>query len=203
VRVFEAWRPGRAGLDNGILLVVSATEHVLYISTGYGLEGVIPDAVAARIAREQMAPLFRAGRAAEGIEAGVAALEAAARGERMPAPASRERDVDERALHLALFSALLAGLFGSPLRRRRWRAASAFAGGLLAGALCFLLVRSLAWASLAFGLGCVLGLAGPGLGGGRLGMPRTVFGGGRGGRFGDGFAGGGGRTGGGGAGGRW
>lgn len=215
VRVFESWRLGQAGLDNGVLLVVSDVERRVWISTGYGLEGAIPDAVAAHIASEEMAPHFRAGRMAQGIEAGVAALESAARGERLPrpdaprpVPRATPRAAPGSALEVALFSALLAAIFGSPLRRGPRRVAGALAGGGVAGALCFLLVGSLSSALLGFGLGVVLGFAGPGLGGGRLGLPRTVFGGGAfGGRgfggLGGGFAGGGGRTGGGGAGGRW
>lgn len=60
--------------DNGILMLISYEERDIWISTGYGLEGAVPDLVAHGIAEKDMAPLFRDGKYAEGIQAGIAAL---------------------------------------------------------------------------------------------------------------------------------
>jgi uncharacterized protein len=71
VRLEERWKVGRKGVDNGILLVVFLKERKLRIEVGYGLEPVITDAVAASIIRDAIAPRFREGRYAAGLEASV------------------------------------------------------------------------------------------------------------------------------------
>ncbi|MBI5710934.1 MAG: TPM domain-containing protein [Candidatus Eisenbacteria bacterium] len=77
VKVFERWKPGRRGQDNGLLLLVAEQERRIWFETGYGLEGTLPDGLQARIIREEMRPRFRAGDFAGGITAAV--LRAAAR----------------------------------------------------------------------------------------------------------------------------
>jgi uncharacterized protein len=79
--VFRAWRPGQAGRDNGAMLFVFVREHQIWIQTGRGLEGVLPDAVCKRITAEIIAPAFKAGQYDAGIEAGINAMIAATRGE--------------------------------------------------------------------------------------------------------------------------
>ena len=51
-RVFNEWRIGKAALDNGVLVLVAPTERQMRIEVGYGLEGVIPDALAGAIIRD-------------------------------------------------------------------------------------------------------------------------------------------------------
>lgn len=85
-RVFDAWRLGRDNVDDGILLVVAQSDRTLRIEVGYGLEGAVPDVLAARIIREQITPAFRQGDYARGIQAGVDALDTLVRGESLPAP---------------------------------------------------------------------------------------------------------------------
>ena len=51
VRTFEAWKVGRKGHDDGIVMFVLAKDRTIDIEVGYGLEGQVPDAVAARIIR--------------------------------------------------------------------------------------------------------------------------------------------------------
>jgi uncharacterized protein len=74
VRAFQAWRVGRKGIDDGLVVFVFADDRKIRIEVGYGLEGVIPDAVASRIIREVIAPRIRAGDHDGAITAGVAAL---------------------------------------------------------------------------------------------------------------------------------
>src|SRR5256885_11553385 len=45
VRVFESWKLGRKGVDDGALLVIAKNDRKLHIEVGYGLEGILPDAV--------------------------------------------------------------------------------------------------------------------------------------------------------------
>jgi uncharacterized protein len=62
VDLFMDWGIGEAGKDNGVLLVVAAGDRKMWIKTGYGLEGALPDAEAHRIYRDVLRPGFRAGR---------------------------------------------------------------------------------------------------------------------------------------------
>lgn len=61
VRAFAAWKVGRRGLDDGLVLFVMAEDKRLRIETGYGLEEAIPDALAGRIIRDEMAPRLQDG----------------------------------------------------------------------------------------------------------------------------------------------
>jgi uncharacterized protein len=79
--VFRAWKPGQAGRDNGAILFVFVHEHQIWIQTGRGLEGALPDAVCKRITADVIAPAFKAGHYDAGIDAGVNAMIAATRGE--------------------------------------------------------------------------------------------------------------------------
>jgi uncharacterized protein len=61
VKAFEAWKLGRKGLDDGLVLFLMADDRRMRIEVGYGLEGTVPDAVASRIVNEVLAPRLRAG----------------------------------------------------------------------------------------------------------------------------------------------
>lgn len=74
IRLAEQWRIGRKGLDNGVILLVFVRERRLRFEVGYGLEAVVTDALAGRIIREVIAPRFREGQYAAGIEAAATAV---------------------------------------------------------------------------------------------------------------------------------
>lgn len=59
--LFSAWGLGKSDKDNGLLVLVAKDLRRAVIRTGYGLEGVLPDIVCARILREKMFPAFRRG----------------------------------------------------------------------------------------------------------------------------------------------
>jgi uncharacterized protein len=71
VRAFAAWKVGRKGLDDGLVLFVFTGDRKLRIEVGYGLEGQVPDAVAARIIRETIVPRLKGGDGDGAISAGV------------------------------------------------------------------------------------------------------------------------------------
>jgi uncharacterized protein len=71
IRLAERWRIGQKGLDNGVILLVFVAERQVRLEVGYGLEPVIPDAVAGQIIREALVPRFREGRYAAGLEEAV------------------------------------------------------------------------------------------------------------------------------------
>ncbi len=73
-RVFDQWKLGKKGKDNGVLLLVVPKEKKLRIAVGYGLEGELPDVAVSRIIRNVIAPPFKAQQFDQGMEAGVAAI---------------------------------------------------------------------------------------------------------------------------------
>jgi uncharacterized protein len=68
-RLEEAWKVGKRGKDNGLLLLVGVQERQVRIEVGYGLEGRVTDGDAGMIIRNVIAPSFRAGRYGEGLNA--------------------------------------------------------------------------------------------------------------------------------------
>jgi len=56
IRVVDAWKLGRKGIDDGVLLLVAKQDRTVRVEVGYGLEGVLPDAVAKRITDEIIVP---------------------------------------------------------------------------------------------------------------------------------------------------
>lgn len=90
IRVVDTWKLGREGIDDGVLLLVARDERQLRLEVGYGLEGALPDATARRIVDNVIVARFREGDVAGGIEAGVDAVLQVARGEELPAVATRD-----------------------------------------------------------------------------------------------------------------
>ena len=90
IRVVEAWKLGRKGIDDGLLLLIAKQDRKLRIEVGRGLEGVVPDAVAKRVIAEIITPFFKQGDFFGGIEAGVNRLIRIIDGEPLPAPDQRK-----------------------------------------------------------------------------------------------------------------
>lgn len=80
-RLYEFWKPGSAEKDNGAILLIFADDRKLRIHTGYGMEGVLPDARSKQIIADVIAPLLRQGNREAAVNAGVDAMIAAAKGE--------------------------------------------------------------------------------------------------------------------------
>lgn len=233
VRVFEAWKLGRGGIDDGVLLLVAKDDRAVRIEAGYGLEGAVPDAVANRVIQEYLVPKFRAGDYAGGIEDATAVLVKVIDGEPLPAPVSDNRPATRPtrgpwlpALFVVLIvTQVLNGLLGGlsrPLRAplvaavagaAAWLVSSALVMGMLGMAIGFLISLfngaggGYAWRGGGGSWGA--GGLGGGWGSGPAGGSRGGGTGGsrsssRGGSSGGGgWSGGGGRSGGGGASGRW
>ena len=77
IAVFDRWKIGQQGKDNGLLFLVAVQDRRMRITTGYGLEAILPDGKVGEIRDRVIIPLFRAGRYAEGIVRGTEALAAA------------------------------------------------------------------------------------------------------------------------------
>jgi uncharacterized protein len=84
-RLAESWGIGQKGKSNGILILIKPKsgnqKGEAFIAVGYGLEGVVPDAVARRIVENEMIPRFRENNYAGGLLAGVTVLTEITRGE--------------------------------------------------------------------------------------------------------------------------
>jgi uncharacterized protein len=114
VRVFEHWKLGKKGKDNGVLVVVAPQDRRMRIEVGYGLEGVLPDATAARIIRNVMTPRFKDGDYDGGIAQGVDAIVAQLEGKEAPAaaePAASRGDEFIKAPDMPLHEKILMGAF--------------------------------------------------------------------------------------------
>ena len=81
VRVAQAWKVGQKGKNNGAVLFVFIQDRKMFLETGYGLEGAMPDAICKRIIENEIKPQFKAGNYDAGLTAGVNAMIAAAKGE--------------------------------------------------------------------------------------------------------------------------
>ncbi len=196
IRLAEAWKIGRKGIDDGVIVIVAKDDRRMRLEVGYGLEGAIPDAIAKRIIAEQMAPRFREGDFAGGLRSTVDSLEKAVRGEALPAPVQPPPADDENSLNLLLIVLLLAGTIRAMFGLAGSLAVSGLAGWLAWGVFASLGIAGVA-ALVAFVLSFIrLGRGGWSSGGG------GGFGG-LGGSGGGGFSGGGGGFGGGGASGNW
>lgn len=74
VNLGNQWGVGQSGKKNGIVFLIAPNERKVTIQTGYGLEPVLPDIIAGRIIREQVAPSFRNGNYYEGIDKAIDAI---------------------------------------------------------------------------------------------------------------------------------
>jgi uncharacterized protein len=82
LRILREWGVGgQANKDNGIVILVAKQDRQLRIETGYGLEGAIPDMVAASIIDHEIVPYFKRNDYYGGLDAGVDAIMKAAAGE--------------------------------------------------------------------------------------------------------------------------
>jgi uncharacterized protein len=214
-RVGSAWKIGRRGIGDGLLLAVATQDRRARIEVARALEGAIPDAIAKRVVQQRMGPLFKVGDYAGGLNAALDDLLPRIEQERFRAPlgATASHRPQTAPSNLRLLLPLLVGGVALGLTLRR---AIGAGGALLAGAGAGTLT-SFVLASVALGvlvgvfvlvLALVLGVAaryGHAVGGpGGIYFPGS-WGGGSGGGFGGGgfSSGGGGDFSGGGASGNW
>ena len=201
IRVVQAWKLGRRGVDDGALLLVAKDDRALRIEVGYGLEGVLNDATANRIIDEVIVPHFKRGEFYPGIESGLAAMMQVVNGEPLPAPkraatgASGKFNIES----LLFIGFGLVVVVGGMLRALLGRFPAALLMGGVLGVLAWLTVVPMVMALLVGLMAFVFVL----LGGGGRGLGGFGGGGFGGGGGGGGFSGGGGGFGGGGASGRW
>lgn len=199
IRLAEAWKIGREGVDDGIILIVAKDDRRVRIEVGYGLEGVIPDAVAKRIIEEDITPRFKQGDFSGGVEAGVSRMMRLIEGEPLPPPPSTSIGTNlDVFFDQAIFIIIVGSIAGSILGLIFGKGAGSVVGGLGAGVFAWFL-SGLLIAGLVVAVIVIVAV----LGGGRGGHWSSGGSGGGGWSGGGGFSGGGGGFGGGGASGSW
>jgi len=198
IRVLDKWKLGRKGVDDGVLLLVAKDDRKLRIEVGYGLEGVLPDAIAKRIISDDIVPRFKQGDFYGGVSAGVARIISVVDGEQLPAPKAAPIGDFVDLQTLLVIGLIAAVVIGGILRAIFGRVAGAGIVGVILGVIAWL-ISSLLFIGLLVGIVAFMFAL---FGGGRGG---SYSGGGwsSGGDFGGGFSGGGGGGGGGGASGSW
>ncbi len=206
MRVAEAWKLGRKGVDDGALLLVAKNDRTMRIEVGYGLEGALNDATARRIIAEIITPYFKQGDYYNGIVSGVTRMIGVVEGEPLPAPRERANPAQNGHNYdsLLFIGFMLVVVVGGVLRSLFGRLPAAAVIGLATGLLAWLIVAPVLIAVIVGIISFFFTLAGGGRGYGGIGS--GSYGGGWSGGFGGGgggFSGGGGGFGGGGASGRW
>jgi uncharacterized protein len=211
LKVAEHNRIGRAEVDDGLLLLVAKDDRKARIEVGYGLEGVVTDALASRVIREYLAPKFRANDYAGGLDEASAVLEKLVDGEPLPPPMAAAADEEgDPSWMFAIFIGFFVGIFAAgtrlkpvPLRRIGAGAVAAAGAAALLGMGGYLLISAIIAFLISGAKGSGGRYIGPGVGGGGWGGGGFGGGGGGFGGGGGGWSGGGGGFGGGGASGGW
>ena len=199
-RVMDSWKPGRKGIDDGVLLLLVRDEHKTFLAPGRGLEGAIPDVYAKRILDDVLRPQLQANNADGGVREAVNQLEKLINGEKLPAQQSAHQKSDDSGstifgilLLIFIAGSFLKNIFGNTLGSAivgflvlsfGWYSGWSLFAAIIGAILAFII-------ALIFAGNIFIGGSGAGRGG---------FGGGSGG---GGFSGGGGGYGGGGASGSW
>jgi uncharacterized protein len=84
VRAFEAWRVGRRGIDDGLVLFIMSDDRKVRIEVGYGLEPQVTDAIASRVIRDIIVPRIQAGDHDAAVNAGMDAIVQVIGGQGLP-----------------------------------------------------------------------------------------------------------------------
>jgi len=214
VKLFEFWKIGKKGEDNGLLFLVSPNDRKVRIEVGYGLEPILPDAKTGRILDDFVLPSFKKNDYSGGIEAGVRELVTEIRKGYQKDSAQLGKDsflgiVDSFGFPVLILIGLLIQYLASFLARSK----SIWAGGLIGVVMGIVIALVSSSLILGFILPLVLGIIGVIVDyflssnykwlssvGKSTSFWKTGGGFGRGGGFGGGFGGfGGGRSGGGGS----
>ena len=183
LKILRDWGVGNKKTNNGLVIVAAIQDHKVYIATGYGMEGSVPDITAKEIIENEIVPNFKAGSYYNGFDNAADAIIKASRGEyKAPAGYHAKKGVGGGGILAIIIFIFVVLILIS-------RGGGSGGGGLFSGS-----------GILPFIIGNMIGSAGRGGGGWGGGGGGGWSGGGGSGGFG-GFGGGGG--GGGGAGGGW
>jgi uncharacterized protein len=164
-RVGETWKIGRRDVGDGLLVVVAKGDRKIWIAPAKALEGAVPDLAARQIVQNQISPRFKQGDFAGGIEAGVDALIARIKGEKLPAPSARDRsagsgDFGFAPLELLIFAFIALPVMATVLRGIFGRGLGSLAAGAAGGGIAWFVTQSLLFAGIGGVIGFMLALFG-------------------------------------------
>ncbi len=127
VRMAQKWGIGQEGKDNGILILVKPktreSRGQVYIATGYGLEGAVPDAIAKRVVENEIIPHFKQGQYYAGLDAAANTLMELTRGEYTAEEYIKKTKAEESRpfpfFAIILLGVIIFSVFGKSSRARR------------------------------------------------------------------------------------
>jgi len=213
IRLGEAWKIGRQGADDGVIMLFAMTDRKMRIEVGYGLEGALTDALSKRIITNVITPEFRSGHFYKGIDSGVDVVISAIMGEELP-PAVKQRSTNSTSskswvLPVLVLGFIFTGILKTVLTKKLGKGKATGLSAVIVFILGWLLIGLAAGIFIAIIVAIFMSVPSNGGRGGRGGGGMYWGGGfggggysGGGGGFG-GFSGGGGGFGGGGASGGW
>jgi uncharacterized protein len=81
LKILRDWKVGNKKTNNGLVILAAINDHKVYIATGYGMEGSVPDITAKQIVENEIIPNFKANNFYRGFDLGTDAIIKAAHGE--------------------------------------------------------------------------------------------------------------------------
>lgn len=136
--LFRTWELGQREENNGVLLLIAHGDQKLRIEVGYGLEGILTDALSKTIIDQVIVPKFKTGKFGDGIIEGVDMIVAVLSGDTAELEARKKRNPNSNSLDIdwafwifiliwgtlffgPLGLAILAPIFGKKLGKHRYR----------------------------------------------------------------------------------
>src|SRR5450432_3457664 len=81
LKILRDWKIGNKKTNNGLLILASIQDHKVYIATGYGMEGSVPDITAKQIVEDEIVPNFKQQNYYQGFNLAADAIIKASHGE--------------------------------------------------------------------------------------------------------------------------
>ena len=117
--LLNKWGVGKKDKDNGLVILLVTDQRCIQFYTGYGLEGVLPDAICKRIQTKYMIPYLKDGKWSEGMVAGIKATCQRLDGSmKNDSPADSTNNSIDGILAVICFLAIAAGVFFFAARRQ-------------------------------------------------------------------------------------
>ncbi len=154
-RVGNAWKIGRKGVGDGLLILVAKNDRKVRLEVAKSLEGAIPDLAAQQIIDTAITPAFRRGQYAQGLEDAVQQIAVRIAGESLPTPGKSKSSGRNGLLQgfdwmdLAIFLFFAVPIGGSIVRRVLGAKFGAVVAGCAVGAVALFITSSLLVASIA------------------------------------------------------
>ena len=146
-RVFNTWKIGRAGVGDGLLIVVAKNDRTIRIEVSKTLEGAIPDLVAKRVITELMTPSFKRSDFYGGIDDATNQIMVLIQGEALPEPAASTRSSPAQNgfqwMDLVVFLFIAVPVGATIARRALGNKLGSFVTGGLVGLLAMVVTSSL------------------------------------------------------------